>query len=77
MHPYVIIGTPKCSYCNQAKSLLLDKYSDYEYHDLTKKPWLLELFKIAKLKTVPQVFSPEGDLIGGYDELRIYMGEEA
>jgi glutaredoxin len=76
MHPYVIIGTPTCSYCQQAKALLMNKYSDYEYHDLTKKPWLLELFKMSNLKTVPQVFSPEGDLIGGYEDLATYMGEQ-
>lgn len=76
MHPYVIIGTPTCSYCQQAKARLMDKYSDYEYYDLTKNPWLLELFKMSNLKTVPQVFSPEGDLIGGYEDLVTYMDEQ-
>lgn len=73
MHPYVIIGSPNCSYCSQAKALLMDKYSDYQYYDLEKNPWVLSLFKIAKLKTVPQVFSPEGDLIGGYDDLVVHL----
>ena len=73
MYPYVIIGTPTCSYCSQAKALLMDKYSDYQYFDLEKNPWIRELFKVAKIKTVPQVFTPEGSLIGGYDELVVHL----
>lgn len=73
MNPYVIIGTPKCSYCNQAKSLLMDKYSDYEYYDLNKNPWIKHLFGMSDLKTVPQVFSPEGHLIGGYEDLEVHL----
>ncbi|WMM95763.1 glutaredoxin [Roseobacter phage CRP-403] len=73
MKPYVIIGQPNCIYCTKAKSLLMDKYHDYQYFDLTVNPWLLELFKMSKLKTVPQVFSPEGDLIGGYEDLEVYV----
>lgn len=73
MKPYVIIGQPNCVYCQRAKQVLMEKYSDYQYFDLSTNPWLLELFKIAKLKTVPQVFSPEGVLIGGFEELEIHM----
>lgn len=73
MNPYVIIGTPTCSYCNQAKALLMEKYSDYEYYDLTKNPWIKHLFGMSDLKTVPQVFSPEGRLIGGYEDLEVHL----
>ena len=73
MHPYVIIGTPRCFFCSQAKALLMEKYSDYQYFDLEKNLWLRELFQLAKLKTVPQVFTPEGGLIGGYDELVVHL----
>lgn len=73
MHPYVIIGQPDCVFCQKAKALLMEKYSDYQYFDLKNNPWLLELFKMSKLKTVPQIFSPEGDLIGGYEELEVYV----
>lgn len=73
MHPYVIIGQPNCVFCQKAKALLMEKYSDYHYFDLQNNPWLLELFKMSKLKTVPQIFTPEGDLIGGYEELEVYV----
>lgn len=73
MHPYVIIGQPNCVFCQKAKALLMEKYSDYHYFDLQNNPWLLELFKMCKLKTVPQIFTPEGDLIGGYEELEVYV----
>lgn len=73
MHPYVIIGQPDCVYCQKAKALLMEKYSDYEYHDITVDRWLLTFMKMSKLKTVPQVFTPEGDLIGGYEELEAHI----
>ena len=51
----------------------MEKYSDYQYFDIVSQPWLREMFKMSKLKTVPQIFSPQGDLIGGYEELEVYV----
>jgi glutaredoxin len=73
MEPYIIIGTRKCTYCDQAKSLLIDRYSDYTSYDLDTHPWLKTLFKMTKLKTVPQVFRGSGELIGGYAELKVHL----
>jgi glutaredoxin len=73
MYPYVIIGQPNCVFCQKAKALLMEKYSDYQYFDIVSQPWLREMFKMSKLKTVPQIFSPQGDLIGGYEELEVYV----
>ena len=75
MEAYVIIGTRKCTYCDQAKSLLIDRYSDYIYYDLDTHPWLKSMFKMTKLKTVPQVFMSTGELVGGYEELKAHLGE--
>ena len=73
MNPYVIIGSPNCVWCSRAKSLLMEKYSDYEYHDLSVNPWLMSLFKVANIKTVPQIFAPSGELIGGYEALEKHL----
>lgn len=73
MLPYTIIGTEDCFYCSQAKSLLMESYSDYEYFDLHRQPFLLTMFKAAGYTTIPQIFSPSGKLIGGYEELVAHL----
>lgn len=59
-----------CSYCEAAKSLLVKRgiaFSEIEVerHDL--KAWD-ELYRVSKMKTVPQIFS-DARLIGGFQEL--------
>jgi len=73
MLPYTIIGTEDCFYCSQAKSLLMESYSDYEYFDLHRQPFLLTMFKASGYTTIPQIFSPSGKLIGGYEELVAHL----
>jgi glutaredoxin len=73
MNPYVIIGAANCIYCQKAKAVLMNKYSDYNYFDLAKEPWIKDLMKLSQLKTVPQVFTPEGKLLGGYEELVAHL----
>jgi len=69
---YVILTRNQCNFCDSAKALLdgaEERYVTYNVQDY-KNVWLLSLMKKASLTTVPQVFSPEGDLIGGYTELK-------
>ncbi|AGS80896.1 glutaredoxin [Caulobacter phage Cr30] len=61
---------PRCTYCEQAKTLLEIKGIDYTFlnlgTDYTKEE-LLEL--VPEAKTVPQIFI-EGKHIGGFDKLK-------
>jgi len=74
---YVIVGTPTCGYCRQAKQLCTDKQLEYEYVCLTQvapaeQDRLMEIAGQA-FRTVPQIFTVEGDewsYVGGYTELR-------
>jgi len=74
---YVIVGTPTCGYCRQAKQLCTDKQLEYEYVCLTQvapaeQDRLMEIAGQA-FRTVPQIFTVEGEewsYIGGYTELR-------
>jgi glutaredoxin 1 len=74
---YVIIGTPTCGYCRQAKQLCTDKQLQYEYVCLTQvspaeQDRLMEVAGQA-FRTVPQIFTVEGDewsYVGGYTDLR-------
>jgi glutaredoxin 1 len=74
---YVIVGTPTCGYCRQAKQLCTDKQLEYEYVCLTQVAPAEQdrLMAVAgqAFRTVPQIFTVEGDewsYVGGYTELR-------
>ena len=73
---YVIIGTPVCGYCRQAKAVLEQKGLEYDYKCLTEvAPGEQDrLMEIAgkEFRTVPQIFTVDGDdwgYVGGYTEL--------
>ena len=73
---YIVIGTPQCGYCTQAKMLLQRRELEYEYRCLTEVSTREQqrLQDIAKLdfRTVPQVFVVDEEkwcYVGGYTEL--------
>ena len=73
MTTFVILGQPTCRYCDEAKKLLTLKDEAYSYLDVTKEPWVLTLLLKANLRSVPQVFAPDGKHIGGYDDLKQFL----
>ena len=73
---YIVIGTPVCGYCTQAKAVLERKELDYEYRCLTevspKEQDRLQDIAGKEFRTVPQIFVVEGETwcyVGGYTEL--------
>lgn len=68
---YKVIGQDNCPYCVKAKNLLASKDLPVEYFDIGKpdNAWLKSLFIQAGFTTVPQIYGPEGEAIGGYDDL--------
>lgn len=66
----IIWTKENCSYCVQAKNLLLQKGIEYEERKIGEgytKEDLLEV--VPNARTVPQIFL-DGELIGGFSELR-------
>jgi glutaredoxin len=64
-----------CPYCDQAKALLTSKGIEFEERkigDGFTKEELLEAVPTAR--TVPQIFL-DGELIGGFNELRTKLTE--
>lgn len=72
---WIILTRHKCDFCTKAKDLLDSSGYNYTVYNLQEPTnrWLLMLIKAANLSTVPQIFSPNGDGIGGYTELRSYI----
>ena len=71
----VIWSKYHCPYCDQAKALLTSKGIEFEERkigDGYTKEELLEAIPTAR--TVPQIFL-DGELIGGFTELRTKLTE--
>lgn len=68
---WVVLSRPDCPWCDKAVNLL----DACELIDLTDKDyaWIRKLLLSTGVKTVPQIFSPEGDHIGGYHDLVRYL----
>lgn len=75
---YTIITRNQCNFCDTAKALLQSNNHEYKAYNVqdTDNKWVLTLMKGAGLTTVPQVFSPSGELIGGYKELELLLIEK-
>lgn len=81
MSKFYIYSKPNCTYCEQAKDLLAAKGLEYEERiiDLGQeyiegKTYVsLDELKILvpQVKTVPQIFNTEMQLIGGFTELKL------
>jgi glutaredoxin len=76
---YTIITRDQCNFCDDAKALLRSRgfpYMEYNIQSASSK-WVLTLLKRSSITTVPQVFNPKGELIGGYTELKVLLqGDE-
>ena len=74
---WVILTRDNCSFCDNAKSLLKSgnrQYKVYNVQDSDNK-WVLNLLKSSGITTVPQIFRPNGELVGGYTELKeLFVG---
>jgi len=68
---YTIITRDQCNFCDRAKAVLRSQGKPYAEYNIQSKSsrWLTPLLLMADLKTVPQIFDPEGKYIGGYSEL--------
>jgi glutaredoxin len=66
-----------CPYCDQAKALLKMKGIEYEERNINNG-WDREdlLAVVPNARTVPQIFL-EGELVGGFTELKKKLTESA
>lgn len=64
----------QCGYCVMAKNLLRNQGIEYEERNISQGPWTREqlLEAVPHARTLPQVFL-DGNLIGGYDQLKKHL----
>ena len=67
----VVWSKDQCGYCVMAKNLLKNEGVEYEERNINQGPWTREqlLEAVPHARTLPQVFL-DGNLIGGYDQLK-------
>ena len=73
---YIILGKTPCSGCEQAKDVLNSIGEQFLYIDITKPEHLEHLMFVKQTlqrTTVPQIRTPDGQWIGGIDELRKHL----
>ena len=68
---YKIYGAHGCPTCTNAKNLLNSEGIKYLYVDVREYPDQMP----AGFKTVPVVYDSKGSLIGGYNDLLIYLSK--
>jgi len=73
----IIWSRDNCPYCIQAKTLLEQKGIEYEERKIGEGYTREDLLEVApRARTVPQIFL-DGELIGGFTELRAKFLAEA
>jgi glutaredoxin 3 len=73
----IVWSKNQCPYCDQAKALLKMKGIEFEERNINKdytREALLEA--VPNARTVPQIFL-DGELIGGFTELKAKLTESA
>ena len=67
----VVWSKKDCGYCVMAKNLLKNQGVEFEERNISQGPWTREqlLEAVPHARTLPQVFL-DGNLIGGYDQLK-------
>lgn len=68
---YTVYGISYCPSCEKAKKLLSKKGSAYKFINLDSNPEKFSEIESPEIRTVPQVFSPSGERIGGYEDLEM------
>jgi len=67
----IIWSKTNCGNCVMAKNLLRNEGVEYEERNISTGPWTREqlLAAVPHARTLPQVIL-DGNLIGGYDQLK-------
>lgn len=70
---YTMLTQANCKFCNAALSLLKSHGHEVDIYDVQAEKDALMVKMLRVTNTVPQLYNPEGDFIGGYTELREYL----
>jgi glutaredoxin len=70
---YTVISKANCPWCDKAEDLIVENQGSVNVVSLEEEPWLLPLLKGANIRTVPQIITPAGTILNGYEVLVEYF----
>ena len=70
---YVMLTQENCKYCTAALGLLESLGHEVEVYDVRDDSMSLMVKKLRVTNTVPQLYGPDGQFIGGYTELKEHL----
>ena len=73
MAHYIMLTQDNCKYCTAALGLLESHGHTVDTFDVQDKGMALLVKMLIRTKTVPQLYGPDGDFIGGYTELKEHL----
>lgn len=77
MQKYVMLTQENCKYCTAALGLLNSYGYDAEVYDVADRKNNPMIDSLIVTKTVPQIYAPDGQFIGGYTELKEYLNDSS
>ena len=76
MQKYVMLTQDNCKYCTAALGLLKSHGYEVVLHDVADRKTDPVVASLIVTKTVPQIYDPDGQFIGGYTELKAHLLNE-
>ena len=73
MKTYTVITKANCPWCTKAEELIIDKFGVVNVIDLDEEPWLRAFFVKLSLTTVPQIVTPDDNILNGYEALEDHI----
>ena len=74
---YVMLTQENCKYCTAALELLESLGHEVEVYDVQDESKSLTVKMLRVTNTVPQLYGPDGQFIGGYTELKEYLNDSS
>ena len=70
----MVYGTGWCHYCKRVVDFFKENGIDFEYLDLDEDSEAYKHYLDSGHATIPQVYSKEGEYIGGHDDTLMLLG---
>ena len=74
---YVMLTQDNCKYCTAALGLLNSHGHEVEVYDVQDESMSLMVEMLKRTNTVPQLYDPDGQFIGGYTELKEHLNDSS
>lgn len=73
---YIMLTQDNCRYCTAAEGLLTRYGHEVDKYDVQDQGVALLVAMLKCTNTVPQIYGPDGEFIGGYTELKEHLNEK-